>query len=198
MFISIIFDLWYSDSNIYNYFYLFKREEEKSTLTSADPKLEPFKTSRKHMTSIVCPCGGWYPPPPHFHPRPWRYEPRYDLLYRTYTMFLQWKKPAYSRPGKPFSACLQPRGKTRAEKGTRGMERGDVCGVCAIRQGRSNVASSARIRGDWIDLHKWSRCRRYSLRPLVIFYTYFRPFQYCMLLYSDRKRGGDRPFPFRL
>lgn len=39
-------------------------------------------------------------------------------------MFLQWKKPAYSRPGKPFSACLQPRGKTRPEKGTRGVERG--------------------------------------------------------------------------
>lgn len=140
-------------------------------------------------------------PPSHFHPRPWRYEPRYDLLYRAYTMFLQWKKPAYSRPGKPFSACLQPGGKTRPEKGTRrgggGGGKRYVCGVCAIRQGRSNVASSARIRGDWIDLHKWSRCRRYSsLRPLVIFYTYFRPFQCCMLLYSDKKRGGDGPVSF--
>lgn len=107
-------------------------------------------------------------------------------------MFLQWKKPAYSRPGKPFSACLQPKGKTRPEKGTRGMERVCMRRVCDS----TRKVECCEFRGDWIDLHKWSRCRWYSLRPLVIFYTYFRPFQCCMLLYSDRKRGGDRTFSF--
>lgn len=152
------------------------------------------------MASIVCPCGGWYPRPTSTHDRGDTSRDTTSFIERT-PCFFSGKNLHIAGLENLFRLACNQEGKLGRKKGQGGEGEGGgkryVCGVCAIRQGRSNVASSARIRGDWIDLHKWSRCRRYSsLRPLVIFYTYFRPFQCCMLLYSDKKRGGDGPVSF--